>query len=64
MKHKIRHTGPATPRLCGGKRCYPSKHEAELVKSEQEIITPGLELSIYRCISCGSYHLTRRKREN
>lgn len=63
MKHKIRHTGPAQPRTCGGKRCYGTKHEAELVKSEQEIINPELELSIYKCISCGSYHLTRRKND-
>ena len=62
QKHKIRHAGSQTPQLCGGKRRYTSKQEAVLVKEEQEILTPGLELSIYRCIQCGSYHLTRAKR--
>ncbi|TAH31892.1 hypothetical protein EYC58_04410 [Candidatus Saccharibacteria bacterium] len=61
MKHKIRQTGPTTPRTCGGKRCYTTKQEAKHVKSEQEIINPELELSIYRCLTCSSYHLTRRK---
>ena len=61
MKHKIRHTGPNTPRLCGGKRCYAHKYEAEQVKSEQELLTRDLELSIYRCLSCHEWHLTRSK---
>lgn len=61
MKHKIRHAGPAKPQLCGGKRCYSTKQEAEQVKSEQEIINPELKLSVYKCITCGSYHLTRHK---
>lgn len=59
MKHKIRHAGSTTPRLCGGKRCYPSKHEAEIVKAEQEIINPDLTLSTYTCPECGQWHLTR-----
>lgn len=47
------------PRLCGGKRQYAHKHEAEQVKTEQEIINPELELSIYKCMTCGAWHLTR-----
>jgi hypothetical protein len=50
-----------TPRMCGGKRCYAHKHEAEAVKEEQEVITPGLELRVYRCSICGQWHLTRNK---
>ena len=61
QKHKIRHAGSQKPHLCGGKRRYTSKEEALLVKEEQEVITSGLELSIYRCIQCGGYHLTRAK---
>jgi len=59
QKHKIRHTGPNTPRLCGGKRSYATKSEAEIVKAEQEIITPDLSLSVYRCLQCTPWHLTR-----
>lgn len=48
------------PVLCGGKRRYPSRHEAEQVKAEQEILVRDLELAIYRCqTGCGGWHLTR-----
>lgn len=60
QKHKVRHAGSLTPKLCGGKRCYSTKKDAETVKHEQEILTPGLELSIYHCVTCGNWHLTRQ----
>lgn len=47
------------PKRCGGKMCYPTKHQAEQVKLEQELRNHDLELSIYRCITCGDWHLTR-----
>ena len=48
------------PVLCQGKRCYTSKQEAEIVKSEQELLTRDLTLTIYRCqAGCGNWHLTR-----
>ena len=47
------------PKKCGGKMCYPSKHQAEQVKEEQELRDQDLQLSIYRCISCSNWHLTR-----
>jgi hypothetical protein len=50
------------PRKCGGKMCYPSKHQAEVVKMEQELRN-HVELSIYRCIDCGNWHLTRSKND-
>jgi len=50
------------PRTCGGKNCYSSKHEAETVKAEQEIMKPELELSVYHCHLCGQWHLTRNSR--
>lgn len=50
------------PRLCGGKRRYPTKREAEHVKEEQELLTRDLELNIYRCqVGCGGWHLTQVK---
>lgn len=62
QKHKVRHTGSVQPKLCGGKRCYSSRQEATIVKTEQEILTPGLALDVYHCVSCGSWHLTRNVR--
>lgn len=60
QKHKIRYTGSNTPQSCGGKRCYRSRQETELVKTEQEIINPDLTLAIYHCVQCGQWHLTRQ----
>ena len=58
--HKPRPRDYQQPILCGGKRRYPSRREAEIVKSEQEILTRDLELAIYHCQSgCGGWHLTR-----
>ncbi|NCU40907.1 hypothetical protein EOL73_04085 [Candidatus Saccharibacteria bacterium] len=48
-----------SPRTCGGKFCYRNRQEAEAVIKEKSILQPELELSIYRCLSCGSFHLTR-----
>ena len=59
QKHKLRHTGPSKPQLCGGKRCYKTRTDADIVKTEQEIINPELTLNIYHCTMCGNYHLTR-----
>ncbi|MFZ2494159.1 MAG: hypothetical protein WAW60_00085 [Candidatus Saccharimonadales bacterium] len=59
QKHKIRHAGPNKPQLCGGKHCYTTKRDAEMVIAEKEIIQPELQLTIYHCIQCGTYHLTR-----
>ncbi|MFZ1812717.1 MAG: hypothetical protein WAU02_04375 [Candidatus Saccharimonadales bacterium] len=61
QKHKVRLSGPSKPQLCGGKRSYGSRHEAETVKAEQEIIDPELTLSIYHCLDCHAWHLTRRR---
>lgn len=61
QKHKIRHVGPSKPAMCASKRRYRTRAEAEVVKAEHEILTPDLELSIYRCLTCGDFHLTRRK---
>ena len=63
QKHKVRHAGPSKPRQCGGKNCYLTKRDAELVRDEKTIIDPELELAIYHWIDCGSYHLTRVKHE-
>jgi hypothetical protein len=53
---------PAPPQLCGGKRRYGSEREALLIKEEQELLTRGLELKVYRCQNgCGGWHLTRAK---
>lgn len=62
QKHKVRHSGPNKPQMCGGKRCYASKVDATLVKEEQELLTTGLELATYHCITCGKWHLTRQTR--
>lgn len=64
QKHKIRHGGSQTPQLCGGKRCYISKQEAEIVKTEQELLTTDLTLDVYHCTACGKWHLTRQVRNN
>lgn len=53
------------PKLCGGKRSYPTKHEAERVKEEQELLQYDLKLDIYRCQSgCRGWHLTRQVRDH
>lgn len=49
------------PKMCGGKRCYRTHRDAEMVVEEKEILQPELELSIYHCLSCKQYHLTRVK---
>lgn len=48
------------PKTCGGKHCYRTRHDAEMVVEEKKIMQPELELTVYRCLSCGTYHLTRR----
>ena len=46
--------------MCGGKRVYRTKEEAEDTKQLNEALTPGLELGIYRCmLGCKGWHLTR-----
>ena len=60
---KVSYKDFPAPKLCGGKRCYSSKREAEHVREEQELLTHDLELSIYRCIQCGTWHLTRNKND-
>ena len=57
---------PKTPDKCGGKNCYESQTEAEIVAREQEILNMqnDLELKVYRCIICGQLHLTRTKPRN
>lgn len=52
-----------SPKLCGGKRCYTTRHDAEAVAEEKQIMQPELELSVYKCLSCGQFHLTRRRPE-
>ncbi len=47
------------PLLCSGKRRYRTRHEAEMVVDEKTVLQPELELNIYRCLSCGDFHLTR-----
>lgn len=65
VKHKPQHHRLFDqPRVCEGKRCYANKHEAELVKEEQEALKDDLELSIYRCLTCKQWHLTRTNRDN
>ncbi|MGH7196340.1 MAG: hypothetical protein ACREGJ_01065 [Candidatus Saccharimonadales bacterium] len=54
-------TMPEPARMCGGKRRYNSKTEAEAVKTEQELLSPGVELRVYRCqAGCRGWHLTRQ----
>lgn len=60
QKHPIRHTGRSKPQQCSGKNCYMTRDDAELVRREQELLTPHLSLAIYHCMTCRSYHLTRR----
>jgi len=49
------------PKTCGGKYCYTTRQAAELVVEEKSITDPELELSIYHCVSCRQFHLTRVK---
>jgi hypothetical protein len=50
-----------SPQICGEKRRYASKTEAEKVAEEQELLNPGLHLRVYKCVAgCGGWHLTRR----
>lgn len=48
-----------SPKLCGEKRRYRTRHDAEMVIAEKEIMQPELELTVYRCTQCGDFHLTR-----
>ncbi|HET7630132.1 MAG TPA: hypothetical protein VFK03_02045 [Candidatus Saccharimonadales bacterium] len=60
MKHKPKYDRFVINRpVCGGKNRYPTKSQAEAVKLEQEIIDAELNLRVYRCVSCGDWHLTR-----
>ena len=52
---------PQDRQKCGGKNCYTSKHEVELVKEQQELLHRDLILAIYRCVSCRSWHLTQKQ---
>ncbi|MGB3023777.1 MAG: hypothetical protein WBB39_03125 [Candidatus Saccharimonadales bacterium] len=61
QKHPIRYTGPSKPRQCGGKNCYTTRHDAEMVRDEKSITDPDIELAIYHCLECNTYHLTRRQ---
>lgn len=49
------------PKKCGGKYCYPTKLDAELVVEEKSITNPEVDLDIYHCHSCHSWHLTSKK---
>jgi hypothetical protein len=51
-----------SPQICGEKRRYASKAEAEIVLQEQELLNPGLHLRTYQCIvpGCHGWHLTRK----
>jgi uncharacterized Zn finger protein len=60
-KPQPQHFNP--PKTCGGKHCYQTRHDAELVVLEKEILQPELKLAMYHCHSCGTYHLTRIKHE-
>ena len=46
---------------CSGKNCYKNEVEAIKIAKEQELLNwnQGLELKVYRCHICNSYHLTR-----
>lgn len=59
MKHFI----PHDHEKCGGKNCYNSQTEADIVAREQEILhmTDELQLRSYRCIACAKWHLSRVK---
>lgn len=50
------------PRKCGGKFCYETRFDAEQVVAEKAITDPEVELAIYRCMSCGTWHLTSAKK--
>lgn len=63
QKHPIRHHGvdPAA-QMCGSKRRYLTKQQAELVREQQELLNNELELKVYRChAGCKGWHLTRNK---
>lgn len=49
----------SAPKKCGGKFCYATLQQAKLVVEEKNITNPEITLSIYRCLSCGEFHLTR-----
>jgi hypothetical protein len=46
---------------CGDKQRYTSKREAEQIATQQEMLnyTQDLQLKVYRCATCGGWHLTR-----
>lgn len=50
-----------SPQTCGQKRRYRTQTEAEHIREEQELLTPGLRLRTYKCSvpGCGGWHLTR-----
>jgi arylsulfatase A-like enzyme len=60
MRNKKRFT-PVRQQTSCGKNCYQSREEADAVAREQEIIfiANDLKLKSYRCVACGSWHLTR-----
>lgn len=46
---------------CTGKKRYAKVTQAERAKEEAELLTPDLELAVYRCQYCSGWHLTSRK---
>lgn len=54
---------PAKTKTCNGKNCYRTRGEAEQVAKEQELrdLKQELRIGIYRCVYCGSWHLTNKK---
>ena len=47
---------------CSHKNQYRTETEAERVADHQMSLRPGLQLRVYRCDSCQSYHLTSKPR--
>jgi hypothetical protein len=59
---KYRHREFTTRSKCGGKNCYNSRQEAEIVAHEQELLDVSGEtkIAVYQCQFCGKWHLTSR----
>lgn len=51
----------ADPKTCGDKRRYATEREAREVADQQEMLnyTQDLQLKVYKCATCGGWHLTR-----
>jgi rubrerythrin len=48
--------------LCVSKKRHKSENEALKTAEIQMLQNSGLELSVYKCDTCGFWHLTRSKR--